>query len=180
MKFLVLYATVEGHTHKIADSIAAQLESLGGEVFLTNVIDPGYCDPGMADAAILCAPIHIGNYPSTFVQYIQNWKSALQDIPTALVTVSLSIASEDGHERDEALDYPEKLVKQTGWNAEYNLNVAGALKYLEYDFFKKWMMRRLADAEGGPVDTSKDHEFTDWDALTEFIDKFASDCLPTQ
>lgn len=180
MKFLVLYATVEGQTQKIAESIAAQLENTGGEVFLTNVVDPGYCDPGMVDAAILCAPIHIGHYPSAFVQYIQNWKSALLDVPTALVTVSLAIASDDTDERDEALKFPENLAKQTGWNPDYQHNAAGALKYLEYDFFKKWMMRRIAGAEGGPVDTSKDYEFTDWDALAGFIDKFAGDCQPAK
>ena len=172
MNILVLYATVEGHTRKVAKTLASDLEALGEEVFLTNVTDPGYCDPGTFDAAILCAPIHIGRYPSEFVQYIQNWKSSLQTVPNALVTVSLSINSDHEEEREEAEAYPEKLAKKTGWTADLYHNAAGALKYVEYDFFKRWIMRRIADDEGGPVDTSKDHEMTDWDELKKFAKEF--------
>jgi menaquinone-dependent protoporphyrinogen oxidase len=51
-------------------------------------------------------------------------------------------------------------------------HAAGALKYTEYDFFRRWMLKRIAKKEGGPVDTSLDHEFTDWDALDAFVRTF--------
>jgi len=175
MRILVLYATVEGHTRKVARVLAGEFEERSSEVILTNVSDPAYFDPGNFDAAVLCAPIHVGNYPSQFVQYIQNWKSALTDIPTALVTVSLAINSEHEEERKEAEAYPEKLVRKTGWQPEVYHHAAGALKYVEYDFFKRWMLRRIARSEGGPVDTSRDHELTDWEALKQFARKFMDD-----
>lgn len=175
MRVLVLYGTVEGHTRKIAQVLADQIEAMQAEVILTNVSDPAYCDPGTFDAAILCAPIHIGRYPSAFVKYIQDWKSALNDLPNALVTVSLAINSDNEDERKEAEAYPDKLIKQTGWTPGAVHHAAGALKYVEYDFFKRWMIRRIASAEGGPVDTSKDHELTDWVALKEFAQEFMTD-----
>ena len=172
MKILVLFSSVEGHTKKIASEIASQLEKSGAEVFLTNVTDPGYCDPGVYDAAILCAPIHIGEYPSAFIQYIQNWKSALKSIPTAMISVSLAIISDDPSEKSEAEAYTDQLLEKTGWIADHVHHAAGALKYLEYDFFKRWVMRRIVGSESGMVDTSKDYELTDWKALSEFVGEF--------
>ncbi len=174
MRILVLYATVEGHTRKIAETLADEFEASYMDVILTNVSDPGYCDPGTFDAAVLCAPIHISRYPSGFVKYIQSWKSSLQEVPTVLVTVSLAIASDEADERKEAEGYPKDLTDKTGWYPDQYYHAAGALKYLEYDFFKRWMMRRISDSEGGPVDTSKDHELTDWPALRAFASEFAN------
>jgi menaquinone-dependent protoporphyrinogen oxidase len=54
-------------------------------------------------------------------------------------------------------------------------HAAGALKYLEYDFFKRALMRQIARKEGASVDTSRDHEFTDWEALDAFVQEFADD-----
>ena len=175
MRILILYATVEGHTRKIAETLTSEFEAHYMDVILTNVSDPGYCDPGTFDAAVLCAPIHIHRYPSEFVKYIQSWKSSLQEVPTALVTVSLAIASDKVDERQEAEEYPQILVSKTGWLPDHYHHAAGALKFLEYDFFKRWMMRRISDAEGGPVDTSKDHELTDWSALKAFAEEFVNE-----
>lgn len=172
MKILVLYATVEGHTRKIAKTLASEFEAVKAEVDLTCVSDPGYCDPGAYDGAVLCAPIHIGRYPSEFINYIQSWKHALNSVPNALVTVSLAIASDNEEEKAEAETYPDKLIAKTGWQPSDFHHAAGALKYVEYDFFKRWIMRRIAKAEGIPVDTSKDHELTDWASLKQFARDF--------
>lgn len=173
MAVLVLYATVEGQTEKIARHIAGILEAEGLKVELTAAGQTGFCDPATHDAAILCGPIHMGSYPSALVDYIANWKASLQSVPDALVTVSLAIASDNAEERAEAEAYPRKLTERTGWKPDEQFHVAGALKYTEYDFFRRWIMRRIAAQEGGPVDVSKDHELTDWDAVDSFARAFA-------
>ena len=45
--------------------------------------------------------------------------------------------------------------------------VAGRLAYTRYSFITRWFMRRIAGKEGASTDTSRDHELTDWTALTE-------------
>jgi menaquinone-dependent protoporphyrinogen oxidase len=40
--------------------------------------------------------------------------------------------------------------------------VGGRLAYREYGFITRWMMRRIAAAEGGPTDTSRNHDLTNW------------------
>jgi len=175
MTVLVLYATVEGHTRKIAEHAAAKLEEAGQGVVLGDVRDPGFAIPGRFEGVLVCAPIHIGRYPSSVAQFLIDWKAALADVPTALISVSLGIRSDSAEERAEAEAYPAKLEKKTGFHIGKVHHAAGALKFLEYDFFKRMMMRQIAAKEGGPVDTSHDHEFTDWAALDGFVQNFADD-----
>ena len=175
MNVLIFYATVEGHTRKIAQTIATTVENEGHRVFLADAAQPGLADPGSYDAAILCAPIHIGKYPSAFVHFIRQWKHSLSSVPTALVTSSLAIASKSSKERAEAEKFPRLLEENTGWRAKSEYNAAGALKYLEYDFLRRWALRYIAGKEGGPTDTTRDHEMTDWKALEKFVKKFLVD-----
>ncbi|SOE18638.1 menaquinone-dependent protoporphyrinogen oxidase [Hoeflea halophila] len=175
MTVLVLYATIEGHTRKIAEHAAARLEAAGQAVFLGDIREPGFAVPGRFDGVLICAPIHIGRYPSPVAQFVTEWKDALAQVPTALVSVSLAIHSDSAEERAEAEAYPAKLEKKTGFHIPKVHHAAGALKFLEYDFFKRALMRRIAAKEGGPVDTSRDHEFTDWQALDAFVQEFADD-----
>jgi menaquinone-dependent protoporphyrinogen oxidase len=180
MAVLVLYATVEGHSRKIAEHAAGQLEGLGHEVVLSDIREPGFAIPGRFDGVVLCAPIHIGRYPQTVIQFATDWKEALEAVPSALISVSLGIASESEEERAEAQAYPAKLEKKTGFRPGHVHHAAGALKFLEYDFFKRMMMRQIAAKEGGPIDVNRDHEFTDWDALDSFIRDFGKEVALTE
>lgn len=172
MIVLIAYGTVEGHTGDIAARIAEIAENAGNQAIVANLADPGFAVPGRFDAVILCAPVHVGHYPSRVMSFVTNWKHALSEVPTAFVSVSLAIASKNPQERQEAEAYPEQLQKKTGWKPDKVHHAAGALKYVEYDFFKRWIMRRIAGSEGGPVDTSKDYVLTDWNALDQFIRDF--------
>lgn len=172
MNVLIFYATVEGQTRKIAETIARIAENAGHMVFLADAAQPGLSDPAGYDAAILCAPIHIGKYPAPFVHFIQQWEGSLARVPTALITVSLAIRSKNEDERKEAENFPRELEKATGWHAEKEFNAAGALKYLEYDFLRRWAMRYISGKEGGPTDMSRDYEMTDWPALEKFTNDF--------
>jgi menaquinone-dependent protoporphyrinogen oxidase len=172
MIILIAYATVEGHTATISSRVCDQVEAAGHQAILVDLSQPGFGLPAGIDAAILCAPIHAGRYPQAMIDFVKDWKTDLEEIPTALVTVSLAIASQLAEERDEAASYPDRLRAETGFHATVVHHAAGALKYVEYDFFKRWMLRRIAEREGGPVDTTRDHELTDWKALEAFVRSF--------
>jgi menaquinone-dependent protoporphyrinogen oxidase len=61
------------------------------------------------------------------------------------------------------------FVQETGWRPPYVLPVAGALAYSKYNFFIKLIMKTISRMAGGPTDTSRDYEFTDWVALDRFV-----------
>jgi menaquinone-dependent protoporphyrinogen oxidase len=50
---------------------------------------------------------------------------------------------------------------------------AGALRYRSYNPFIRFMMRLIAGAAGGDIDTSRDYEYTDWLAVERFATEFA-------
>jgi len=43
------------------------------------------------------------------------------------------------------------------------------LTYCKYNFFIKLMMKTIARKAGGPTDTSRDYEFTDWATVDRFV-----------
>lgn len=172
MSILVIYASIEGQTRKIAQRIAARIEARGQSVVIADVREPGFAVPGRFDGVVLCAPIHLGRYPDAFARFVADWREAIEAAPNALVSVTLAIHSDDAEEQAEARAFPEKLARKTGFHARMVHHAAGALKFLEYDFFKRYLMRRVASKENGPVDVSRDHEFADWAALDAFTDEF--------
>jgi menaquinone-dependent protoporphyrinogen oxidase len=86
-------------------------------------------------------------------------------VPSAFFSVSLSAASKNRHEVDEALRIAHAFPAAHGWTPRFVLSVAGRLAYREYNFLIRFVIKRIAKKEGGPTDTSRDHELTDWDAV---------------
>lgn len=175
MRILLVFATVEGQTRKIATHIAERLSGAGHDVDLVDAADIKAAPAAESfEAAIIAAPVHISTYPVPLRRFIKNNAETLMARPGAFVSVSLTAAMEDDSEAAELADIVEKFSQETGWWPVSVHHAAGALRYTEYDFFRRWMLKRIAEKEGGPTDTSRDHEFTDWVALDDFIDGFVA------
>eukprot|EP01036_Dinobryon_divergens_P004443 gene4443-5873_t len=172
MIILVGYATVEGQSRKIAGSIAVEIEAGGDRALLFEIGLGGEYALGRPEAAILCAPVHAARYPASFVAFVRQEAQWLNSVPSAFVSVTLLIRSELEEEQQEARHFPDGLLAETGWAPGMVHHAAGALRYSEYDFFRRWMMKRMAAHENAPTDISQDHEFTDWTALGRFVQEF--------
>lgn len=172
MRYFIAYATVEGQTRKIAEQIAAMLDSGGDRVSIMNVSDLFEYTLEQPDGVILCAPVHANRYPAPFGDFVRREADWLNALPSAFVSVSLSIISDREEERQEVRDLALSLTAEAGWSPTAIHHAAGALRYGDYDFFKRWMARRLASSRGAPVDSSRDYEFTDWEALRSFVSDF--------
>lgn len=176
MHFVILYATIEGQTRKIATHIAALLKANHHSCEMIDATDDEKTIELIdVDGVFVCAPVHVGSFPKAINRLLRRERSKLMAIPTAFVSVSMAVAS--GDKADAAdIDYiVHTLSEDTNWWPVVTHNAAGALKYTEYDYFKKWMMKRISRKSNGPTDTSQDYEFTDWDALDKFALQFVSD-----
>ena len=89
---------------------------------------------------------------------------------TAFVSVSLSAALEPEHL--EAQKYVDRFVAETGWRPNRTLLLPGALRNTGYDYFKQQIVKHIVMKGGGPADTESDYEFTNWGALSKFVDSF--------
>jgi menaquinone-dependent protoporphyrinogen oxidase len=179
---LLIYATREGHTRHIAEHLGALLaahqrtfELVDAAQLPEEFLLAKYC------AAILSASLHAGKHESEMVKFVRGHVNELHQIPTVFLSVSLSERTvEDpqapAEERAQAEANVERTIdsflEETGWHPSNVAAVAGALLYSKYNFVVRFFMKRIAKKAGGPVDTSRDYEFTNWTKLDHLIEDF--------
>lgn len=173
MKFLIVYSTVEGQTHKIALFMEEVLQKAGHSVDTFNATESPPA-PDEYDAVLLGSSIHIHKYHSAIIHYATQHSEQLNNMPSAFFSVCMAVASDLEEEHEEVAQICTKFLKQAGWQPLMTTQIAGALKYTQYDFFKRLIMKMIAKKEGGSTDTSKDHEYTDWSAVRQFVIDFAA------
>lgn len=172
MRILICYGTTEGQTRKIAEFVADLATRQGHEAGLFDATEVSAVEPSRCQAAILAGPVHMGRFPAPLVHHIRQWHAQLNAMPSAFISVSLSAANDDPHERAEIDELTQHMLHATGWSPSMTHHAAGALRFSQYDFFKRWAMRLIALQRKEKVDTSVDTEYTDWDALARFVEEF--------
>jgi menaquinone-dependent protoporphyrinogen oxidase len=93
--------------------------------------------------------------------------------PSAFVSVCLGVLQHDPTVDRALSGTRHAFYAATGWHPTLVAVVAGALPYTRYSPLTRWMMRRIVAKAKGDTDTSRDYEYTDWDALRRFASAFA-------
>ena len=173
MKVLIVYATTEGHTRRIAHRVADWISSRGHSVgMLDSSEQPDELNPDAWEAYVLIGSIHMEKHQTSLVHFAKLHLDRLEDCPSALISASLTAALEDADSQATARSYIGTLIEQTGWIPTVSMPVGGALVYTQYDFFKKFILKLVAQKQGYPMDTTRDFEFTDYGALENFVREF--------
>jgi menaquinone-dependent protoporphyrinogen oxidase len=172
-KVLLLYASKHGQTHKIAGRLADELAAQGADVTVKRVPDGLTLSPADFDGVVIAASVHAGHHQHELVHYALDHHTSLSDRPSAFLSVSLTAADDDEESDAETRRLIDEFLDETGWIPATTMPVAGALQYREYDFVTRLAMRLIARKYGASGDTSRDQEFTDWDALAAFAASFA-------
>lgn len=174
MKLLIVYGTTEGQTRKIAAFMADRLQSQEHSVTLADAADlPDDLVVESFEGAIVAASLHMHRYQNAVLHFLKLHRDALSIVPSAFVSVSLAALSGDADDRADLEKCVADFLHETGWEPTVVHHANGALRYTEYDFLRRWMMKFIATRYGGPADTARDYEYTDWDALATFVDGFA-------
>jgi menaquinone-dependent protoporphyrinogen oxidase len=179
MHIAVFYATREGQTARIAEHIECELQTKHVQVDVFDVKDvDGPIDWPAYDAACVAASVHLGRHEREMIRFVKENRHDLEQLSAMFLSVSLSEAgAEDpaaAPERRERATTDvqgmiDTFVRETGWHPEHVLPVAGALPYSHYNFIIRFIMKRIARANGAPTDTSRDYELTDWTKLDRFV-----------
>lgn len=172
-RILVVYGTTEGHTRKIAEFIGARLLKRGHSVRVIDAATPEaqQVQP-IYDGVIVGGSLHQGRHQSALVHFVRDNLDWMRGLPRAFFSVSLGVASQDAAEAQDARRLAQQFVDDTGLDAGIVRCFAGALLYTRYDWLKRIVMKAIARREGGAVDTSQDHEYTDWADVTRFVDEY--------
>lgn len=182
---LIVYATREGLTRRVAERVAAAMRAQGREVDVVDAADRSAAaavDVARCAGAIVAGSVHAGRHEPELVAFAAAHGAALDGVPNAFLSVSMAAAdavhidepalrAESQAERDKAV---EDFVTATGWRPKVVKPVAGALQYTRYNWLIRFGMRMLAKRKHGPTDTSRDYVFTDWDDLDRFAAGFVA------
>jgi menaquinone-dependent protoporphyrinogen oxidase len=172
-RFLVLYGTTDGHTAKIARSMGDALRGQEAEV---DVVEAGKASaslwPEDYSGVIVAASVHAGGYQQSVRSWVRAHARALEDRPTAFVSVCLGVLQQDPKVQQDLRAIIDRFVKVTGWAPTMTKIVAGALLYTRYNWIKRVAMKRIVRKAGGDTDTSRDYEYTDWNDLRTFAERF--------
>lgn len=172
---LVIYGTTDGQTAKIATALASTLRKCG---LWVEVVEAGPdWDPSPEDyaAVIVAASVHAGGYQRRLTAWVRSHAKALEARPTAFVSVCLAIVKPTPDVLRDLAAITERFFSATGWRPTETKFVAGALPYSKYGWLKKRLMRRIVAKAQGDIDTSRDYEYTDWDDLRKFGERFAEE-----
>lgn len=155
---LVIYASVEGQTERIAQRIASGLRAQGHRVDVASADAP--LDASRYDGVIVGASVHYGHHPAWLARRLRDlglngWRSAF---------FSVSLGAKER--------YATKFLRRADWQPTLTGVFAGALKYSKYRPFKRFVVRAFAAIGGHDTDTSRDYEYTDWAA----VERFGADC----
>ena len=171
-RVLILYATSEGHTARVAERVATRLRNKGHRVESQRAdASATRLDLERYETVIVGASVHYGRHPGYLRALLREHRLELEARPGAFFSVSLSAATTPHRARR----YVETFLRQVGWQPQHTAAFGGALQYSRYGALKRLVMIAFAALAGHDTDVSRDYEYTDWDAVDRFADR-ASGC----
>ena len=181
----IFYATRHGHAQRVAGRVADYFRAKGLEADVWSVRNvPDSLDLGNYAAIIVTASVHAGRHEPEMVRFVKQHKAELSESSNAFITITLSQA---GAERSDATAAEREksaadvarmtgqFIAETGWQPKRIQPVAGALLYTRYNPFLRFLMKWIAGKAGRATDTSRDHVYTDWDALNALVADMADE-----
>ena len=169
-EILIAYGTTDGHTARIAKYLADVLRGQGHEAAAVDLKRSPDAPLDDHDAVIVGGSIHMGKHDEHLRDFVRRNRVALERLPSAFFSVSLAAHGD----MENARAYVENFQQETGWQPTQVGFFSGALLYRQYGFFKRLMMKKIVRDKPGnlSLDTSRDHEYTEWDEVRRFAEDF--------
>ena len=177
-RLAVIYSTREGHSAKVAEYVGERLRRSDHHEVTMFTLAAAPRSVAEYDAIVIGGSVHFGRYERDLVEFARQHSRELTALPSAFFSVSGSAGSDVEPYASESAGYVADFIDATGWNPDVVGIFAGAIKYTQYGFIKKRVMRRIARREGEPTDTSRDHELTDWADVDAFTDDVLAHLAP--
>ena len=163
---LIIYSTTDGHTKIICQQIANYLSN-GGSVKLLSLDDAIKFDLTEFNKIIIGASIRYGKHSNELYKFIKLNKKILEEKESTFFSVNV-VARKFEKNTIETNPYIKKFLKISKWTPKKIGVFAGKVDYPNYNFFDKYIIKFIMFITGGPTDTTKSYEFTDWSKVDDF------------
>ncbi len=168
MNALILYATTNGQTEKIAKRLSDILVKQAISVDLVRCEDTPY-DLSRYQLVVMGSRIRYGKHHKAMTHFIEQHKAELKQKETAFFSVNL-VARKPEKAAVETNPYVKKYLKQVDLNAAATAVFPGKLQYPAYRWIDKKMIQLIMKMTGGPTDTTQTYEYTDWQQVDAFAE----------
>jgi menaquinone-dependent protoporphyrinogen oxidase len=170
-RVLIIFASSHGQTAKIAEAIAQRLRERGADVDVCDAHARDVPSPDDYDVVGLGSHVRHGKHDPVIHRYIDRHLSSLQARQNFFFSVSLT-ASDKPYLPDPG-GYIYDTTYATAFRADSSVAFAGALPYRHYNPILRLLMKLRSSRHGHPIDTTRDHVFTDWAQVRRFADSIA-------
>ena len=163
---LIIFSTTDGHTKKICERISNLLnnEKLTKIVSLNEATKLNLSE---FHRIIIGASIRYGKHSKELYKFIELNKKTLDQKPNVFFSVNV-VARKFEKNTPETNPYIKKFLKVSKWQPKKLGVFAGKVDYPSYNIFDKYIIKLIMFITGGPTDTSKSYEFTDWSKVEDF------------
>lgn len=175
-RILIVYGTSYGQTTKVVGRITRHLAQSGHQVTVWKGDElPEHYSLDGFEAILVAGSVLYGKHQPYLTEFVKRHARRLNILPSAFVSVCGAMAGKWERGPEEAQKYVTRFLEQTGWMPLIARSVAGGLPYTQYGWATRWIMRTISRATGRPTDTSRDWEFTDWDAVDRLAAEFEAE-----
>ena len=170
-KILFLYSSTDGHTERISRLMMQQFSLTNNKVDLIDCNLMPKINFSDYDKFLLGASIRYGNYNKNIPKFINHNLAEIQKLKNGFFTVN-AVERKPDKQTPDTNPYVSKFLRLSSWQPNKIGVFAGKIDYPKYRFFDKHIIKFIMYITGGPTDTSKSYEFTDWDAVKKFTEDF--------
>ncbi|WP_318567234.1 flavodoxin domain-containing protein [Salinigranum marinum] len=172
---LTVFGTGEGQTEKIADSITEEFRARGHEATTVNVAEiDSELDLDEFDAVLIGASVHYGRQQKSVRKWVKMNRDVLVRTPNGFFQVSGASGAKNDEGLAEATGYLDKFIDDTNWQPDRIALFGGALRFSEYGFLKRALLKFIVRNQEFETDESGDAELTDWESVVSFAGEFAA------
>lgn len=173
---LIIYGTAYGQTERIARRIREELERQGHSVSMFKGDQvPANLWLGKYQAFVVAASVIRNRHQRYVRDFVRHHAAQLNRVPTAFVSVCGAAKASP----EQAAAYMETFLRETRLSPAFVQSFAGAMAYTKYGSFLRWITKLVSWRRGGPTDTSRDHDMTDWEAVDRFAQRLARALPPS-
>ena len=176
---LILYNSHYGQTKKICNVIVAQMnrQKLVCDIKNIETTDKNF-NLSYYQSILFAMPVYYGKHNKKMIAFINSKSSELKTKITGLFSINLT-ARKQNKNTPETNPYMKKLLQQLNFKPDHIGVMAGALKYPEYPWYDRFIIRIIMKMTKGPTNLHVSKEFTDWMQVEAFASHYIKKLLST-
>ncbi|MGM0658145.1 MAG: menaquinone-dependent protoporphyrinogen IX dehydrogenase [Pseudomonadota bacterium] len=169
---LIVFATTDGQTRRIAERLETTLANNGIESTLADIGQAAQLDPAGYDCLIAGACVRYGRHDPRMARFLDDNRTAIERMPNAFFSVNL-IARKPEKRNLAGNKYLRKFLERLSFRPGHVEIIAGKLDYPRYRLIDRVMIQMIMKMTDGPTDGKSVIEYTDWAQVDRLAERMA-------